>query len=139
MSIYKRIKSDRLEARKRKDSVRATFLALVMGDIQRRAEKEGCKDDPTDVVSQAELKAYVKRYQAESDARGLSSEQAIEAMVVEGYLPKPASCAQIKDVIKAVDPQTMKEMGKVMGALKKEFDNFDGALVSKLVKDHLGL
>lgn len=138
MSIYKDIQQSRLLSRKAKDTARATFLATVLGDVQRRAEKEGCKDHPTDEVTTLELKAYVKRYQTESELRGLTPEQAVECVIVEGFLPKAASMTEMLEVVVYINPQSMKDTKEVMAALRATFDNFDGALASKLIKEHIG-
>lgn len=137
MNVYNKIKNDRLQMRKSKQSTLATFLALVMGDIQRRAEKEGCKDAPTDKVSYEELKAYVKRYNYEEKAYGLSEAQRSELIIVENYLPKAADTSDIQIAIDIVNPTSMKDMGKVMSLTKEKFTNVDGNLVKQLVSEYI--
>ena len=58
------------------------------------------------------------------------------------YLPKQLSEEEIKkicsEVILKVGAQSIKDMGKVMGALKKEYsDVLDFSKVSKIIKDNL--
>ena len=63
--------------------------------------------------------------------------------IIETYLPKQLSEAEITDKIKAIIAQTgaegMKDMGKVMGMANKEMaGQADGKTISVIVKQLLG-
>ena len=72
----------------------------------------------------------------------LAAAEAAEIVVVERYLPKQMSAAEIKAAIAAVVAETkaasVKDMGKVMGLMKERFaGQMDFAVASALVKDVL--
>lgn len=135
--MYNKLKSLVLQARKDRDKDLVKFLTTVQGDIQRDAEKAGCKENPIDAVVIATYKAYQKRYKTEKEEGRLTVGQAIEWGALNLLLPKEASEDEILAVIKENDPQSMKDMGKIMGILKAKFDNFDGGLASGLVKNYI--
>ena len=62
-----------------------------------------------------------------------------QAHIIEEYLPKPLTEAEIEEVVKAVIAETgastMKDMGRVMGtASKKMAGKADGKTISAIVK-----
>ena len=65
-----------------------------------------------------------------------------EIKIINEFLPKQLSEEETKkiclDTIKKVGANSIKDMGKVMGALKKEYsDVLDFSKVSKIIKDNL--
>ena len=65
-----------------------------------------------------------------------------EIKIINQFLPKQLSEDETKkiclDTIKAVGANSVKDMGKVMGALKKEYsDVLDFSKVSKIIKENL--
>ena len=65
-----------------------------------------------------------------------------EIKIINQFLPKQLSEDETKkiclDAIKAVKASSVKDMGKVMGALKKEYsDVLDFSKVSKIIKENL--
>ncbi len=65
-----------------------------------------------------------------------------EIKIINQFLPKQLSEDETKkiclDTIKTVGANSVKDMGKVMGALKKEYsDVLDFSKVSKIIKDNL--
>ena len=71
----------------------------------------------------------------------LANQELFEANVISELLPKAASEEDIKNVISEYiasnGPCTMKQMGVIIKYIKSKFDNVDGALTSKLVKESL--
>lgn len=71
----------------------------------------------------------------------LANQELFEANVISELLPKAASEEDIKNVISEYiasnGPCTMKQMGAIIKYVKSKFDNVDGALTSKLVKESL--
>lgn len=67
---------------------------------------------------------------------------AIEKEVLAGYMPEPLVqltdeelTAEVASIVAELPARTMKQMGVVMGALKKKFEGrYDGDAASKLVK-----
>ena len=65
-----------------------------------------------------------------------------EIKIINDFLPKQLSDEETKqiclDTIKTVGASSVKDMGKVMGALKKQYSNvLDFSKVSKIIKDNL--
>ncbi len=72
----------------------------------------------------------------------LAEREANEITVIENFLPKQFTEDEIQDVIAKVmsdvDAQGLKDMGKVMGILKKEYNGqMDFSKASGMVKDSL--
>lgn len=71
----------------------------------------------------------------------LANQELFEANVISELLPKAASEEDIKNAISEYiasnGPCTIKQMGTVIKYVKSKFDNVDGALASRLVKESL--
>ena len=71
----------------------------------------------------------------------LANQELFEANVISELLPKAASEEEIKNAIyeyiSSNGPCTIKQMGAIIKYVKSKFDNVDGALTSKLVKESL--
>ena len=71
----------------------------------------------------------------------LANQELFEPNVISELLPKAASEEDIKNAISEYiasnGPCTMKQMGAIIKYVKSKFDNVDGALTSKLVKESL--
>ena len=71
----------------------------------------------------------------------LANQELFEANVISELLPKAASEEDINNAISEYiasnGPCTIKQMGAVIKYVKSKFDNVDGALASKLVKESL--
>ena len=71
----------------------------------------------------------------------LANQELFEANVISELLPKAASEEDINNAISEYiasnGPCTIKQMGEVIKYVKSKFDNVDGALASRLVKESL--
>ena len=71
----------------------------------------------------------------------LANQELFEANVISELLPKAASEEDINNAISEYiasnGPCTIKQMGAVIKYVKSKFDNVDGALASRLVKESL--
>lgn len=71
----------------------------------------------------------------------LANQELFEANIISELLPKAASEEDIKNAISEYitsnGPCTIKQMGVIIKYVKSKFDNVDGALTSKLVKESL--
>ncbi len=88
-----------------------------------------------------------RRDSIEMSAKGgrqdLVDRESREIEVVEGFLPKPLSATEsadaVQEVISELGASSIKEMGQVMGELKRRHaGRMDFAKASALVKDALG-
>ena len=147
MSLKETLLQDMKAAMKEKDVVRKNNIQLVRsGVLQIEKDKQVELDDEgvLDVIAR-ELKKRrdaVPDYEKSGRADLLADLQK-EIEVLLGYLPAQLSEEEIKQIveqtIQEVGATTMKDMGKVMGAITpKVKGRADNKVVSTLVKQMLG-
>ncbi len=146
-TTYETLRADIVTAMKARDSVTATSLRTADAAIQRAAMDQNKPIEEALVV--ATLRKAVKNLAdaKEEFARGgradLVTANENEIRILEKYLPKGLDSAKLEALIVAAiaetGAQSKKEMGKVIGALKKHPDAglIDFAQVSKLVQAKL--
>lgn len=145
--IYDSLRADIVTAMKARDAATTTALRTADAAVK-RAAMDGNKDiDDTLVV--ATLRKAVKnlsdaRVEFEKGGRSdLVAANDAEIRVLEKYLPKGIDGARLEALIAAAiaetGAQSKKEMGKVIGALKKHPDAglIDFGAASKLVQARL--
>jgi uncharacterized protein YqeY len=135
------------EAMKARDERRVSTLRLVNAtlknaDIEARGQgKEPLGDDGVMGVLQKMIKQ--RNESAELYDKGgraeLAQQEREEITIISGYLPKQMSDDEVKaaiaDAVKDTGAAGMKDMGKVIGALKGKYaGKMDFAKVSTLVK-----
>ena len=145
--IYEQLRADIVTALKARDSVTALCLRTTDAAIQRAAMDQNKPID--DALVTAVLRKTVKTLaeaKAEFEKGGraeLAAANANEIRLIEKYLPQgldEAKLAAIVDeVIRETGAASRKEMGKVMGALKKhpQAGLIDFGSVSKLIQAKL--
>jgi len=144
--IVDKLKQDQLQARKDRDAVLAPFLTTVYAEVITIGKNDGNRET-TDQETIAVLKKYIKRAEEMKTIladSGLMIGKEIaaanfEIKVIKRYLPKQLSEAEltavIAQIIEAREFSTMKDMGKVMQALKAMYDGtYDGATASDVVR-----
>lgn len=146
-TTYETLRADIVTAMKARDSVTATSLRTADAAIQRAAMDQNKPIEEALVV--ATLRKAVKNLAdaKEEFARGgradLVTANENEIRILEKYLPKGLDSAKLEALIVAAiaetGAQSKKEMGKVIGVLKKHPDAglIDFAQVSKLVQAKL--
>ena len=149
MPLADQIQKDIVAAMKAKDEARLSCLRMIKSALQlRKVEKMAELDDKE---SQAVLATLIKQRKEsiEQFTKGgrqeMADKEAAEIIVIETYLPKAASEADIATGVKAVIAEmgspTMKDMGSVMKNAMARFSaagmRVDGKLVSDLVKKEL--
>jgi len=149
MPLVDQIQKDIVTAMKAKDEARLSTLRMVKSALQlRTVEKMSPLDDKE---SQAVLAMLIKQRKdsVEQFTKGgrqeMADKEAAEITVIESYLPKAASEADIAAGVKAVIAEmgtpTMKDMGTVMKNAMARFNaagmRVDGKVVSDLVKKEL--
>ena len=146
-TIYETLRADIVSAMKARDSVTTTALRTADATIKRAAMDANKEiDDPLVIAT---LRKAVKnladaRADFEKGGRGdLVAANDAEIRVLEKYLPQGLDAARldalINEAIQETGAQSKKEMGKVIGALKKrpEAALIDFGAVSKLVQAKL--
>ncbi len=150
MSLVDQIQKDIVTAMKAKDEARLSTLRMVKSALQLKGvEKMAPLDDKE---SQAVLATLIKQRKesVEQFTKGgrqeMADKEAAEIIVIESYLPKAASEADIAAGVKATIAEmgapTMKDMGTVMKNAMAKFNaagmRVDGKVVSEMVKKELG-
>ncbi len=146
-TIYETLRADVVTAMKARDAATTTALRTADAAIKRAAMD--ANKDIDDALVIATLRKAVKNLtdaKAEFEKGGradLVAANDTEIKVLEKYLPQGLDAAKIEALIAAAiqetGAQSKKDMGKVIGALKKlpEAGQIDFGSVSKLVQAKL--
>ncbi len=151
-SLRERINEELKAAMKAQDKRRMATLRLITAafkdrDIQSRGE--GRADSLSEADLQAILAKMIKqrRESAEVYDKGgrpeLAAAEREEIAIIEEFLPRQLSDEEVEQAVAEVIAETgaegLKDMGRVMGALKAKYaGQMDMARASKLVKERLG-
>jgi len=124
--------------------LRAIKSALLLARTEKGAAEEITPDAEIKVlqklVKQRKESAEIYQTQNRDDLYKVEVE---ELEVIEAYLPKQMSHAEVetylKELIARIGATSVKDMGKVMGAANKELaGKADGRMISEVVKGLLG-
>jgi hypothetical protein len=149
MSLETRITEDMKTAMRNKDKValetiRAIKSALLLAKTETGAKETLTEDDEIKLLSRLKKQRLdsIAIYR-EQNRTELAEEEEAQLAIIETYLPKQLSEAEITEKVKAIIAQTgadgMKDMGKVMGMANKEMAGMaDGKTISGIVKKLLG-
>ncbi len=151
-SLRERINEELKAAMKAQDKRRMATLRLITAafkdrDIQSRGE--GKADSLSESDLQAILAKMIKqrRESAEVYDKGgrpdLAAAEREEIAIIEEFLPRQLSDEEVEQAVAEVIAETgaegLKDMGRVMGALKAKYaGQMDFGRASRLVKERLG-
>ena len=145
MELEEQIQKDIMAAMKAHDQVRTNAVRSIKSAILLAKTAEGGKDslEDADVVKIIMKLAKQRRESAEQyTAAGrpeLAENELAEAAVLEEYLPKQLSEAEVeeklKEIIASVGASSPADMGKVMGVATKQLAGLaDGRTISTIVR-----
>lgn len=145
MNLFDQVSKDIFAAMKAKDKVRLEALRNIKKNFLEAKTAPGANDELPDAVALKILAKMAKQGRDtaalyhEKGREDLAAEEEGQAAVIEEYLPKQLSAAEIEQEVKAVIAQvgatSMKDMGKVMGvASKKLAGRAEGKAVADAVK-----
>ena len=146
-TLYETLRADIIVAMKARDSITTTALRTADAAIKRAAMDTNKEID--DALAITTVRKAVKnladaKIEFEKGGRAdLVAANEAEIRILEKYLPKGLDAAKLEALIAAAIQETgalsKKEMGKVIGALKKHPDAalIDFGVVSKLVQAKL--
>lgn len=145
MALFETISEDIKAAMKARDKVRLDTLRNIKKVFLEAKTAPGANDTLEDADAMKILQKLAKQGHETAEtfiAAGrldLADVELAQAHVIEEYLPKPLTEAEIEEVVKAVIAETgastMKDMGRVMGtASKKMAGKADGKTISAIVK-----
>ncbi len=150
MSLQTKIETKLNEALKAQDKKTYSTLRLVVAAIKDTMIAQKIKDKKTlpDNDLTALLKKMVKQRNDSCEAykkagrNELLENEISEIKIINEFLPKQLSEEETKKIcletMKKVSASSIKDMGKVMGALKKEYsDVLDFSKVSQIIKENL--
>ena len=147
-----RINSAMKQAMRDKEVLRLSTLRLVMAAIKDRdiaARVDGVDNSVSDDEILAILGKMIKQRKDSAAAYGnagrteLAAQELSEIEIITGFLPKQLNDDEIEDVVKKVINDSgasgIRDMGKVMGLLKKNYTGqIDFGKAGGLVKSLLG-
>ena len=145
MNLEQQIQEDIKAAMKAKDTVAMNAVRAIKGEILLFKTSEGGAKEVTDGDILKMIQKLVKQRKEAAEqyvAAGrqeLADNELAEAAVMEKYLPKQLSEAEveakIKEIIAQVGASSIKDMGKVMGTANKALAGLsDGRTISTIVK-----
>ena len=144
--LKEKILNDMKDAMKAKDKQRLEAIRLLRAAIQRREVDDRAELDEAGVISVIEKKVKQGKDSIDQFAKGnrqdLVAKEESTLVVIEEYLPKQLSEAEVDALIdeafKETGAKTIKEMGKVMGWIKpKGQGKVDMGAVSAKIKKRL--
>ena len=148
MSLLKKIDNDIKFAMKSKDALSLESLRAIKSSILLFKTKSGSS---IDLSNQDEIKILQKLVKQRKDSAEIYKNQnrlelcdteLNQARIIESYLPKQLSPAEVSIIIDKIiiklNASSMKDMGKVMGLATKELSGkSDGKTISEIVRKKL--
>ncbi|MEK7815727.1 MAG: GatB/YqeY domain-containing protein [Pseudomonadota bacterium] len=147
MALKDRIKRDTADAMRAKNAVKLSALRMLSAAIQRREVDERITLDDSQVMAAIEKLIKQSRESIEQYEKGarvdLADKERADVACWQAYLPQPLADAEIDaliaDAIAATGAASIKDMGKVMGALKPKLQGrADMGQVGAKIKSRLG-
>jgi uncharacterized protein YqeY len=147
VKLKERIKADIKEAMRAKETAKRDTLRNIQTSIKQIEVDE--RKELSDAEVEAILAKYLKQREdakaqfAEAGRDDLVAKEEQEITLVQSYLPEPLNDEELttilQKIITSVGAESMKDMGKVMGAAKKEIGSrADGGRINQVVKTLLG-
>lgn len=147
MSLRERITEDMKTAMRAKDTPRLAAIRLLQAAIKQREVDERIELDDAQVVAVIEKmlkqrRDSISQYEA-AQRNDLADVEKFEVSVLQAYMPQALSDGEVEqmvaDAIAASGAAGVKDMGKVMAAVKPQVaGRADMGKVSALIKAKLG-
>ena len=146
MTFTERINADIKTAMLAKEKEKLAALRDIKSKLMLEATS-GSGEVSEETAIKIVMKLYKQRMDTyalyvEQNREDLAKDEIFEAKIIEAYLPKMLSEAEIREEVRAAITQTgasgPQEMGKVMGILTSKLaGKADGKVISTLVKEEL--
>jgi hypothetical protein len=147
MSLKDTIVSDLTAAMKAKDADRLSVLRMVKANLMNREIEKGGELTDEEITKALQSLVKQRRDSVEGYEKGgradLAAREAAEITVIEAYLPRAATAAEVETAVMAAIAETgassIKDMGAVMKAAMVQLAgrSSDGKLVSDTVRSKL--
>lgn len=150
MSLAERITQDMTTAMKAREELKLSTLRMVKTAIKYREVERGHALDDNEVMQVLATQIKQREDSAAQFEQGgrpeLAEKERAERVIIESYLPRALSSAEIEATVRAAIAETgarePKQMGAVMKAAMAKFQaagqRADGKLVSETAKRLLG-
>jgi len=143
MNLNTQIKNDIKDAMRAKETLKRDTLRNIQAAVKQIEVDE--RRDVTDADVEAILMKYMKQREdaksqfSDAGRHDLVEKENAEIAIVKSYLPEPMDNNELETVIKeliaSTGAESMKDMGKIMGAAKIKVGNrADGGRINKVVK-----
>jgi len=143
MSLKEQIKADIKAAMRAKETAKRDTLRNIQTVIKQLEVDE--RRELTDADVEKILMKYAKQREdgitqfREAGREDLVSKEKVELALIRSYLPEPLSDEELQailqKIITTVDAKGMQDMGRIMGAAKKEVGSrADGGRINQIVK-----
>jgi len=145
--LKKRIQDEMKAAMKAREKRRLGIIRLILAAVKQREVDERIELDDTQVLAVLDKMVKQRRDSIEQYEKAgrtdLAEQEAFEIGVLKEYLPEAMSEEEIstliKDAIANTGAESLKDMGKVMGAIKpKAQGRADMGAISAVVRQQLG-
>ena len=148
MSLEQQIMGEMKDAMKSKNEGVLRSLRAIKAEIIKAKTEPGAGGEIDEATEQKFLQKMMKQRRdsleifEKQGREDLAVKEREEMEVIERFLPKQLSEAEIREAIKGIITQTgaasLADMGKVMGAASKQLSRLaDGKTISTIVKDLL--
>lgn len=146
MSLKEKLQEDLKSSMRNKDTVRKSVVTLIRASIKQYEVDNRVElgdDKIIDIISkQLKQRNDALEEFAKANREDLVKETESEIEVLKEYLPQQLSEEELNEIVKStiseVGATSMKDMGKIMAAIKpKTKGRADGKLINKLVKANL--
>jgi hypothetical protein len=146
MSLKKELRQELKEAMKAGNALRKKAIRLALAEIKNAEIEKGAELEEHEIrgVLQKEVKARQETIEGAEQAQrdDLIQEAEAEIEVLREFLPEPLSEEELRDIVQQVidDVQaaSMRDMGKVMGALMPRIKGrADGKVANQMVREIL--
>ncbi|MDD5861783.1 MAG: GatB/YqeY domain-containing protein [Prevotella sp.] len=145
MDLFDQVSEDIKKAMKARDKVRLETLRNIKKVFLEAKTAPGNDGELSDAAALKIIQKLAKegresaKTYTDNNRQDLADEELAQVAVLEEYLPKQLSEAEITEKVKAIIAATgassMKDMGKVMGqATKQMAGQADGRVISTIVK-----
>lgn len=145
MTLFDQISKDIVAAMKAKDKVALEALRNIKKVFLEAKTAPGSDGELTDGAATKILQKLAKQGRdvatlyTSQNRQDLADAELAQVTVIEKYLPQPMSEAEIeaavRDIIAQTGAQSVKDMGKVMGAANKQMaGKADGKTISEIVR-----
>ncbi len=145
MDLFEKVSEDIKTAMKARDKVRLETLRNIKKVFLEAKTAPGANDTLTDDAALKIIQKLAKQGKEtaktyiDNGRQDLADDELAQVAVLEEYLPKPLTEAEIeaavKEIIAQVGATSMKEMGKVMGIASKQMaGKAEGGVISGIVR-----